>query len=99
VVGGRASAAIRLLIALRSRPSITSTTNRARCLCGLLLLANALGDLATEFGLTVPKGISKLEKLTVLMDADKTFPAKARQAFTRLFDQFRGSLHTGTPFR
>jgi hypothetical protein len=39
--------------------------------------------LATEFGLTVPKGISKLEELTVLVDADETFPAKARQAARR----------------
>ena len=51
------------------------------------MLANAMRGLATEFGLTVPKGISKLEELTVLVDTDETFPVKARQAFTGLFDQ------------
>jgi transposase len=51
------------------------------------MLANALRGLATEFGLTVPKGIGKLEELTALVDADETFPAKARRAFTGLFDQ------------
>jgi transposase len=53
------------------------------------MLANALRGLATEFGLTVPKGIDKLEELTALVDADEAFPAKARQAFTGLFDQFK----------
>ena len=51
------------------------------------MLANAMRGLATEFGLTVPKGIGKLEELTVLVDTDETFPVKARQAFTGLFDQ------------
>jgi transposase len=51
------------------------------------MLANAMRGLATEFGLTVPKGIGKLEELTVLVDADEAFPVKARQAFTGLFDQ------------
>ena len=39
------------------------------------MLANAMRGLATEFGLTVPKGVSKLEELTVLVDTDETFPA------------------------
>jgi transposase len=51
------------------------------------MLANAMRGLATEFGLTVPKGISKLEELAALVEADETFPVKARQAFTGLFDQ------------
>ena len=51
------------------------------------MLANAMRGLATEFGLTVPKGIGKLEELMALVDADETFPEKARQAFTGLFDQ------------
>ena len=51
------------------------------------MLANAMRGLATEFGLTVPKGISKLEELAALVEADETFPMKARQAFTGLFDQ------------
>jgi transposase len=53
------------------------------------MLANALRGLATEFGLTVPKGIGKLEELTTFVNADEAFPAKARQAFTGLFDQFK----------
>jgi len=50
------------------------------------MLANAMRGLA-EFGLTVPKGIGRLEELTVLVDTDETFPVKARQAFAGLFDQ------------
>ncbi len=53
------------------------------------MLANAMRGLATEFGLTVPKGIGRLEELKVLVDADKVFPEKARQVFTGLFDQCR----------
>ena len=53
------------------------------------MLANAMRGLATEFGLTVPKGIDKLEELLTLVDADKAFPGKARQVFTGLFDQCR----------
>ena len=53
------------------------------------MLANAMRGLATEFGLTVPQGINRLEELLVLVDADKTFPEKARQVFTGLFDQCR----------
>jgi transposase len=33
------------------------------------MLANAMRGLATEFGLTVPKGIRKLEELKTLVDA------------------------------
>jgi error-prone DNA polymerase len=51
------------------------------------MLANAMRGLATEFGLTVPQGIGRLEELLELVDADKTFPEKARQVFTRLFGQ------------
>jgi len=51
------------------------------------MLANAMRGLATEFGLTVPKGIGRLEELTVLVDTDETFPVKARQAFAGLSDQ------------
>ena len=51
------------------------------------MLANAMRGLATEFGLTVPKGIDRLEELLALVDADKAFPEKARQVFTGLFDQ------------
>src|ERR1700688_4157544 len=53
------------------------------------MLANAMRGLATEFGLTVPQGIGRLEELLALVDADKAFPVKARQVFTGLFDQCR----------
>jgi len=39
------------------------------------MLANAIRSLATEFGLTVPKGISKLGELMELVDADAVPPA------------------------
>ncbi|MEZ0279899.1 hypothetical protein, partial [Methyloceanibacter sp.] len=38
------------------------------------------------FGLTVPQGIGKLGELRVLVDADETFPEKARKAVRGLFD-------------
>lgn len=50
------------------------------------MLANAMRGLATEFGLTVPKGICKLGELMTLVDADEFFPERARQAI-------RGLLH------
>jgi transposase len=53
------------------------------------MLANAMRGLATEFGLTVPKGIDRLEELLTLVNADKAFPEKARRVFTGLFDQCR----------
>ena len=48
------------------------------------MLANAMRGLATEFGLTVPKGMDKLEDLVVLVKADKAFPSQAHQAFVEL---------------
>ena len=51
------------------------------------MLANAMRGLATEFGLTVPQGIGRLEELLALVDTDKTFPEKAHQMVTRLFGQ------------
>ena len=53
------------------------------------MLANAMRGLATEFGLTVPRGIGRLDELLKLVDADKTFPEKARQVFMGLFVQCR----------
>ena len=51
------------------------------------MLANAMRGLATEFGLTVSKGIRKLEELMALVDADETIPKQARQAITGLHDR------------
>jgi error-prone DNA polymerase len=48
------------------------------------MLANAMRGLATEFGVTVPKGMSKLEDLITLVDADTTIPESARQAIGEL---------------
>ena len=52
------------------------------------MLVNAMRGLATEFGLTVPKGISRLGDLTALVDADEAFPETARGVFTELHQQF-----------
>lgn len=51
------------------------------------MLANAMRGLATEFGLTAPKGIGRLRELKMLVDADESFTEKARQAVRELFDQ------------
>ena len=53
------------------------------------MLANAMRSLATEFGLTVPKGISKLGALKELVDADATCPKRALQAIGGLLDHCR----------
>ena len=53
------------------------------------MLANAMRGLAAEFGLTVPKGISKLGELTERVDADTTFPKGALQAFKGMLDHCR----------
>jgi len=51
------------------------------------MLANAMRGLAAEFGLTVPKSMSKLGELMTLVDADKAVPANARQALSAVYDQ------------
>jgi transposase len=53
------------------------------------MLANAVRGLAVEFGLAVPQGISKLAELMALVEADATFPEKARQVVRGLLDQRR----------
>ena len=60
------------------------------------MLANAMRGLATEFGLTVPKGIGRLEELVVLVDADEAFPEKARQVITGIA---RALPHAGREHR
>jgi transposase len=50
------------------------------------MVANAMRGLATEFGLTVPKGMRKLEELMVLVDSDEILPKQARQAIRGLRD-------------
>ena len=46
------------------------------------MLANAMRGLATEFGVTVPKSIRKLDELTTLVDTDESIPRQATQAIT-----------------
>jgi error-prone DNA polymerase len=48
------------------------------------MLANALRGLATEFGLTVAKGLHKLEELMALVSTDQSLPAAGRQAMEEL---------------
>src|ERR1700692_204965 len=50
------------------------------------VLANAMRGLATEFGITVPKGIHKLDELMAGVDADEIMPKQAKQAITGLHD-------------
>lgn len=51
------------------------------------MLANALRGLVTEFGLTVPKGIGRLEELVALVEADERFPEAALPAVKELHDR------------
>ena len=48
------------------------------------MLANTIRSLATEFGLTVPKGIGKLREPAELFVEDETFPKRALQAIRAL---------------
>jgi transposase len=50
------------------------------------MLANAMRGLATEFGITVPKGMQKLDELMMLVDADESIPKQAKQAITGLHE-------------
>jgi error-prone DNA polymerase len=55
------------------------------------MLANAMRGLAAEFGLVVPKGMSKLEELVALVEADESVPEQARGAFAGLLEQCRAT--------
>jgi len=48
------------------------------------MLANALRGLAGEFGVTVPRGLHKLEELAALVSAEEGIPAAGRQAMAEL---------------
>lgn len=48
------------------------------------MLANALRGLAAEFGLTVPKGMHKLETLMTLISMDESIPAAGKQVLAEL---------------
>jgi transposase len=49
-------------------------------------LANAMRGLVTEFGITVPEDIRKLDELMELVDTDEAIPKQAAQAITGLYD-------------
>lgn len=53
------------------------------------MLVNAMRGLAAEFGMIVPKGISKLAGLAALVEAKGALPEKACKAFTALPGQYR----------
>jgi transposase len=55
------------------------------------MLANAVRGLATEFGLVVPRGLSRLEELAALVEADEEFPQRARGVFAGLLEQWRAT--------
>ena len=55
------------------------------------MLANAMRGLATEFGLVVPKGMSRLDELVALVEADESFPEQARGVFAGLLEQCRAT--------
>ncbi len=48
------------------------------------MLANALRGLAAEFGLTVPKGMHKLEMLMTLVSSDESIPEAGKQVLAEL---------------
>jgi len=50
------------------------------------MLANAIRGLATEFGITAPKGIRKLDELMTLVEKEESIPKQAKQAITGLHD-------------
>jgi transposase len=51
------------------------------------MLANAMRGLAAEYGLTVSKGMGKLEELMVLVQTEAAVPAAAQQAMNELHGQ------------
>ena len=53
------------------------------------MLANAMRGLATEFGVTVPRGIGKLQELVVLADVGNALPGRARQVIKDLLEHCR----------
>jgi transposase len=59
-------------------------TARALLIRQRTMLGNAIRGLATEFGLTVAKGIEKLDELVALVGADETIPTVALHAIAAL---------------
>jgi transposase len=48
----------------------------------LLVKQQTMRGLATEFGITVPKGIQKLDELMTLVNADEGVPKQTKQTIT-----------------
>jgi transposase len=55
------------------------------------MLANAMRGLAAEFGLVVPKGMDKLERLVALVEEDEGIPEQARKACVEPREQRRST--------
>src|SRR5918998_2221778 len=55
------------------------------------MLANAMRGLAAEFGLVVPKGMGKPERLVALVEEDEGIPERARKAFVELRERRRST--------
>jgi len=55
------------------------------------MVANALRGLAGEFGVTVPRGLHKLEELAALASAGEGIPAAGRQAMAELYAHRRAA--------
>ncbi|XKM37776.1 IS110 family transposase (plasmid) [Rhizobium ruizarguesonis] len=62
---------------------------RERLLRNRTQLSNAIRGYATEFGLTVAKGISRLDHLFERIAADSSLPALARELFTLHAQEYR----------
>ena len=51
------------------------------------MLVNAMRGLATEFGMVVPKGVSRIRDLLELVNADESLPREVKQAIGELSDR------------
>jgi transposase len=76
---------------LEQQGILTLHSARALLVKQQTMLANAMRGLATEFGLVVSKGMSKLEELAALVEADTTIPQQARGAFSGLLEQWHAT--------
>ena len=76
---------------LEQQGSLALHSTRSLVVKQQTMLANAMRGLATEFGLVVPKGMSRLEELMALVEEDETFPEQARGVFAGLLEQCRAT--------
>jgi transposase len=76
---------------LEQQGALTLHSARALLVKQQTMLVNAIRGLATEFGLVVPKGMSKLEELAALVEADTAIPQQARGAFSGLLEHWHAT--------